>query len=65
MKDNEYLTKKEVCEIFRISESSLNRLIAKGLPIIKIGKAVRFKLSIVERWLIEERKMKKDVEDKK
>lgn len=60
MKDNEYLTKKEVCEIFRISESSLNRLIAKGLPIIKIGKAVRFKLSIVERWLIEEREMKKD-----
>lgn len=60
MKENEFLTKKEICEIFRISESSLNRLIAKGLPIIKVGKAVRFKLSTVERWLIEERDGKKD-----
>ena len=47
------LNKKELAKELNISESMVNKLIAKGLPHIKVGSAVRFNLDEVIKWLKE------------
>lgn len=47
------LNKKELADFLDISESMVNKLIAKGMPHIKIGKIVRFELEEVLKWLKE------------
>lgn len=45
------LDKKELAQHLGISVSMVNKLIAKGLPHIKVGSAVRFELEEVMKWL--------------
>lgn len=47
------LDKKELAQHLGISISMVNKLIAKGLPHIKVGSAVRFELEEVMKWLKE------------
>jgi len=51
-----YVPIKVVCQHFDISETTVRKLIKQGLPQIRIGIEYRFKISEVERWLIEQRK---------
>ena len=47
------LTKKELAEVLKISEVSVNRYLAKGMPHIKVGSNVRFQLNEVLDWFKE------------
>jgi excisionase family DNA binding protein len=50
----EILTKKEVCDYLRISESVLNKLMKSGeLPFIKFERRVVFRRSDIEKFLEE------------
>ncbi len=50
------LTKKELAEVLKISEVSVNRFLAKGMPHIKVGASVRFQLNEVLNWFKERSK---------
>ena len=51
-----YVPIKVVCQHFDISETTVRKLIKKGLPQLRVGIEYRFKISDVERWLIEQKK---------
>lgn len=48
---NVFLNTKEICEKLKISESTLYRLLTKGLPCLKIGGQNRFVLEDVIEWI--------------
>ena len=45
--DNIFLNKKETCN------NTLDEWILKGLPVIRIGKIVRFKINDINNWMSE------------
>ena len=45
------LTKKELADQLKISIPTIDRQLKLGMPCIKIGKAVRFELDEVIKWL--------------
>lgn len=45
------MNKKETCDYLRISNNTLDSWIKEGLPVIRIGKTVRFNKKEVHRWL--------------
>lgn len=47
------LNKKELAEKLKVSIVTINRLLAKGLPNIKVGTSVRFDYDEVINWLKE------------
>jgi excisionase family DNA binding protein len=55
MRENTFenlLSKKELVKVFGVSSSFISKLMAKrGLPYFKLGRAVRFKVSQVSKWL--------------
>lgn len=46
-----YLNKRQTCEYLRISNNTLDSWIQKGLPVIRVGKTVRFNKIKIDRWL--------------
>lgn len=58
------LTRKETAEYLNISESALHSWVKKenynNLPIIKIGKSVRYKLNDIEEYIEKNRKTSND-----
>lgn len=52
-----HLTEADLARQLQISEQGLrnNRHLGKGIPYIKLGRAVRYRLSDVERYLAENR----------
>lgn len=50
--DNSYLNKKQACDYLGISNNTLDEWIRKGLPMIKIGKTVRFNKQSIDAWLL-------------
>ena len=51
-----YVPIKVVCQHFDISETTVRKLIKLGLPQLRVGIEYRFKITDVERWLIEQKK---------
>ena len=51
--DNIFLNKKETCNYLKISNNTLDEWILKGLPVIRIGKIVRFKINDINNWMSE------------
>lgn len=51
--DNIFLNKKETCNYLKISNNTLDEWIFKGLPVIRIGKIVRFKINDINNWMSE------------
>lgn len=49
--DSPFLNKQQACDYLRISNNTLDTWIKKGLPVIKIGKSVRFNKTELNRWL--------------
>ena len=49
------ITKKELSKELNVSLPTINRLMDKGMPYLKIGKAVRFELEDVKNWLKEKK----------
>lgn len=45
------LNKKELAEKLKVAEITINRLLAKGMPRIKVGRQVRFNFDDVLEWL--------------
>lgn len=45
------LNKKELAKELSISVSMVDKLLAQGMPHLKIGKSVRFELQEVKDWL--------------
>ena len=45
------LTKKELAEKLSVSVYTVDRLIAKGMPRVKVGSCVRFEYEEVVKWL--------------
>ncbi|AND00613.1 helix-turn-helix transcriptional regulator [Streptococcus suis] len=52
--DSPYLNKIQACQYLGISNNTLDSWIQKGLPVIKIGKTVRFHKNEIDRWLCKE-----------
>ena len=46
-----YLNKQQACEYLGISNNTLDSWIKKGLPIIRVGKTVRFNKDDLNQWL--------------
>lgn len=50
-----YVSRREICEIFRISERQIARWLKEGCPCVRIGAGgrgdPRFRVSRVEEWL--------------
>lgn len=46
-----YLNAKELCENLKISETTLYRLLNKGMPVLKVNSSNRFVLEEVVEWL--------------
>ncbi|MCW0994014.1 helix-turn-helix domain-containing protein [Streptococcus anginosus] len=46
-----FLNKQQTCAYLGISNNALDAWIQKGLPMIRIGKTVRFDKTEVKRWL--------------
>lgn len=46
-----YLNKKQACEYLGISNNTLDSWIKKGLPVIRVGKTVRFNTDDLNYWL--------------
>lgn len=49
--ESPYLNKQQTCEYLGISNNTLDSWIQKGLPIIRVGKTVRFDKTELHRWL--------------
>lgn len=45
------ITKKELADKLHVSVSTIDRLMVKGLPVVKIGNAVRFEYEPVVEWI--------------
>ena len=46
-----WLTTKEIMRYLALPKSTFESLVKKGMPLLRIGKARRFKVSEVESWL--------------
>ncbi|WP_170241341.1 helix-turn-helix domain-containing protein [Streptococcus suis] len=46
-----YLNKQQACKYLGISNNTLDNWIRKGLPVIRIGKTVRFDKFEISHWL--------------
>ena len=46
-----YLNKQETCDYLGISNDTLDAWIREGLPVIKIGKSVRFDRLTINDWM--------------
>lgn len=49
--DSPYLNKKQTCDYLGIVNNTLDVWIKKGLPIIRIGRTIRFDKNEINRWL--------------
>ena len=49
--ESPFLNKQQTCMYLDISNNTLDSWIKKGLPIIRIGKTVRFDKTELNRWL--------------
>ena len=46
-----WLTTKEIMRHFALPKSTFELLVKKGMPVLRIGKVRRFRVSEVENWL--------------
>lgn len=46
-----YVDSLEVMKYLSVSKSTLERLVADGMPHVKINRSRRYKLSEIDRWL--------------
>lgn len=49
--ESPFLNKQQACHYLGISNNTLDSWIRKGLPIIRIGKTIRFDKAEINRWL--------------
>mgnify|MGYP000939670058 CR=1 FL=1 len=49
--ESPFLNKQQTCMYLDISNNTLDSWIKKGLPVIRIGKTVRFDKTELNRWL--------------
>jgi excisionase family DNA binding protein len=54
---NEILTMKDICDLLRVHQSTIYKLIKKGkIPSFRIGSDWRFRRDMIERWVAERTK---------
>ncbi|HFZ6456377.1 TPA: helix-turn-helix domain-containing protein [Streptococcus agalactiae] len=49
--ESPFLNKQQTCDYLGISNNTLDSWIRKGLPVVRIGKTVRFDKTEINRWL--------------
>lgn len=49
------LNKKELASKLKVSVATIDNLMKKGMPYLKIGKSVRFNLEEIFKWLKEKK----------
>ncbi|MGT2800995.1 helix-turn-helix transcriptional regulator [Streptococcus marmotae] len=49
--ESPFLNKKQVCDYLSISNNTLDSWIERGLPVIRIGKILRFDRKEINRWI--------------
>ena len=56
------LTVKEVCQLLKIHQGTLYRLVKAGeIPSFRIGSDYRFQEDLIERWMVEGSKGSRDI----
>lgn len=50
--ESPYLNKQQACTYLGISNNTLDSWIQRGLPVIKIGKSIRFNKQAIDNWLL-------------
>lgn len=56
MDDEKYVTTTELCDIFRVTRTTILRWREEGMPYYGNGKALRYLVSEVKEWLKEQTK---------
>lgn len=51
-----YVTTSDLMRHLSLPKSTFELLVKQGMPVLRIGKARRFKVSAVENWLMNRRK---------
>lgn len=46
-----WVTTQELMQHLSLPKSTFELLIKRGMPVLRIGKSRRFKVSVVEKWL--------------
>ena len=55
MADDDILTVKEICELLRVHQGTVYKLVKQGkIPSFRIGADWRFRRDVVERWMVEQ-----------
>ncbi|TWS94802.1 MULTISPECIES: helix-turn-helix domain-containing protein [unclassified Streptococcus] len=49
--ESPFLNKQQACDYLGIANNTLDSWIKKGLPVIRVGKTVRFDKTELNRWL--------------
>lgn len=49
--ESPFLNKQQACDYLGISNNTLDSWIKQGLPVIRVGKTVRFDKAEINRWL--------------
>lgn len=49
--ESPFLNKQQTCDYLGIANNTLDSWIKKGLPVIRVGKTVRFDKNEINRWL--------------
>lgn len=49
--ESPFLNKQQACNYLNISNNTLDNWIQKGLPVIRVGKTVRFNKNEINHWL--------------
>ncbi|MBF7076077.1 helix-turn-helix domain-containing protein [Streptococcus sp. HF-100] len=49
--ESPFLNKQQACKYLRIANNTLDSWIKKGLPVIRVGKTVRFDKAELNHWL--------------
>ena len=52
VKTESYVTTSEMMRYLSLPKSTFELLVKQGMPVLRIGKSRRFKVSEVENWLI-------------
>ena len=55
MSANDYMNREQVSKYLNVSSSTVDNLKKKGLPYIKIGKLIWYKIEDVKTWLDQHR----------
>ena len=54
VQDEQYVTRRELAGLLGVHVATIDRLIAAGMPVLRLGRTVRIRPSVAVRWATEQ-----------